>query len=104
MMDHPDDAFKDVIVESEEPGPSAIARLRGALAPRVVDAFEEGDVIRWKSGIYQYAVIKAKGKYWFTGGGSWYGTRSVNYDDLIAILNRAEVSDVAVATAWAQIV
>lgn len=83
----------------------AASRLRSALAPRVTDEFVDGDVIRWKSaGRYQYAVVKAAGRYYFTGGGRWYGAQSVTYDDLITILNRAEVSDIAVAVAWAPMV
>lgn len=107
VREEPDvDARDDyATVEAEWRGPSKADHLRTALQPKAIDPFVEGDVIRWTSSDrYRYAVIKADGRYWFTGGGAWYGTRSVNYTGLINILNRAEVSDIAVAVAWVPVV
>jgi hypothetical protein len=77
--------------------------LRDAVKKANRDTFDVGTVIRWKaSDRYDYAALKA-------GDGQWYTTaRSYNtfvpevlkFDDLLKILTRSEVSEVAVATAW----
>jgi hypothetical protein len=88
--------------------------LRDAVKKANRDTFDVGTVIRWKaSDRYDYAALKASDRYDYAalkaGDGQWYTTaRSYNtfvpevlkFDDLLKILTRSEVSEVAVATAW----
>jgi len=69
------------------------------------DEFDEGTVIRFTSGgRYTYAVIK-------TGIG-WVSTarydggkvaKTLDFDELLEVLGRSEVTDVAVATEWSEV-
>lgn len=80
--------------------------LKKALGKALRDTFETGTVIRWKaSGQYDYAVIKAGDGRWYTTAQSYntYVRGSYNFDDLLAALSKSEVSDVAVATSWAEV-
>lgn len=81
----------------------AVKGLRKALSKKVADRFKTGDVIRWTgSEKYTYAVIKdGRGKWTITADTAlFYGARSFTFDELLKILNRADTSNIGVATAW----
>lgn len=79
--------------------------LKEALAEVKRDNFPEGTVIRWvASGRYTYAALKTPV--------GWYTTarlmpdsaqrvpQVVNFDGLIAVLSKSEVTAIEVATEW----
>lgn len=70
------------------------------------DRFDDGTAIRWVSGgRYTYAALKAGGRWWITGGSAtFYGKSVFTFTELVNILRRDDVSDVAVATSWETIV
>ena len=83
---------------------AAIEGLRKALKKKVTDRFEVGTVIRWlAAGRYNYAAIKTEVG-WFTTARGYDGNGMVakcyEYEDLIEMLSRAEVTGLSVATAW----
>ena len=80
----------------------SIEKLREVLAAKVTDSFEEGDVIRWvASSTCNYAAIKTPVG-WFTTASEYNGfvAQRVSWEDLLEILQRADVSAVSVATEW----
>lgn len=82
----------------EDAAPSPLDRLRGDLDSKVTDRFPEGTVVRWKSGgRYTYAALKAGGRWWITGTANYYGGRVFDYDGLLDILGRSDVSDISAA-------
>lgn len=80
--------------------------LRKALADKITDQFEVGDVIRWRAlDRYDYAALKA-------GNGMWYTTASftngfvakvLTFDELIEVLARSESTDVMLASQWERV-
>jgi hypothetical protein len=86
----------------------AVKGLKKALKDKASDRFETGDVIRWTAaGKYSYAAIKTPA--------GWYTTASalavrvgkmpfvLDYDGLLDVLNRAETTDIKIATEWKDI-
>lgn len=84
---------------------AAVAGLRDALKEKVADKFAVGDVIRWAGGgRFTYCAIKCGNQMWaISGTGLWYGTEQKTYEQIVEILTRSDVSDVAVAQGWATI-
>ena len=62
---------------------------------------EEGTVVKWKSGVYNYAAIYAGGKWWITGTGRWYGGNVFDTAEFMDVL--AAASSVEVATTWTEV-
>lgn len=78
--------------------------LREDLGASVKDKFADGTVIRYKAADrFTYALLKTGGKWWITGSGAWYGKRTFDYDEVVEILGRSDVTDIRVATAWTEI-
>ena len=79
-------------------------RLRDALAAKVTDEFEIGDVIRWTGGgIYTYAAIKTSVGWFTTARGSMgngFVAKEYTYEALVELLASADVSVVEIATGW----
>lgn len=90
--------------EKEERGinMTGLAALREALAEKVSDTFEDGTVFRWTSGgKYDYAAIKAGGRYWLSGTYDFYNNGGVtDYTGLLDIFSRPDVTDIKIATGW----
>lgn len=83
----------------------AIKRLKKDLKAAVRDTFETGTVIRWlAAGRYTYAALKAgDGNWWLTGALGFYGRSRLTYEELIEVLNRADVTEVAVSESWVEL-
>jgi hypothetical protein len=80
--------------------------LKKALKGKNEDTFEVGDVIRWTAaGRYTYVAVKT-GIGWFTTANEYneFVDRFYkNLDDLLLVLTRSEVTDVAVSTEWTSV-
>lgn len=79
--------------------------LKSALKNKIADEFEVGTVIRWtSSGTYTYAAIKSPVG-WFTTARDYntYVPQQVTFDQLVKILQRAETTEIEVATEWQEI-
>ena len=80
--------------------------VRKALKGKAEDTFEVGTVIRWTARErYTYAAVKT-GIGWFTTANEYneFVERFYrNLDDLLEVLTRSEVTDVAVSTEWASV-
>ena len=86
---------------------NAVESLRKALKKKVVDKFEEGTVIRWTAaGRYTYAAVKTSIG-WFTTARGYDGNglvaKQYEYEELLEVLARGEVTNLSVATAWEEI-
>jgi hypothetical protein len=80
---------------------NAIESLRSAVAQKKTDKFEVGDVVRWvASGKYSYAAIKTEVGWYTTANNPYVPHKVGSFDNLVEILNRSEVSDIAVASTW----
>lgn len=80
----------------------AVKSLRKVLDKKVSDKFEVGDVIRWTAAErFTYAAIKTAAG-WFTTASNTnsFVSSYLSYEDLIEVLARSEVSDVAVSAGW----
>lgn len=79
--------------------------LKEALAEVKRDTFEDGTVIRWvASGRYTYAALKTPVG-WYTTAKAMpdYAQRVpqvVNFEQLLNVLGKSEVSKIEVATEW----
>jgi len=84
----------------------AIDSLSKALKKKNTDRFEVGDVIKWTAaGRYTYAAIKT-GAGWFTTASTrnaFVDSKLDDYEELVEILGRFEVSNIEVSTSWASI-
>lgn len=86
--------------------PAPDADLLAGLTRKVTDGvdrdrFPDGTTLRWRSADrYSYAALKAGGRWWITGGGSFYGGNVFTYARLIDILRREDVSAIEAATEW----
>ena len=81
--------------------------LRKAIKKKA-DPFNEGDVIRWESKAsngfrYRYAVIRANQQWWITGLARFYGAQVFSYEELVEILSRDDVVNVAYSSRWESI-
>lgn len=76
--------------------------LREDLGAKVTDKFEAGDVIRWiGGGRFNYCAIKCSNNMWsISGTGIWYGTEQKTYEQIVEILSRSDVSNIATAIEW----
>lgn len=77
--------------------------LRKALKSKIVDEFESGTVIRWTaSQRYTYAALKVDNGMWYTTATNFnsFVDQVVNFDTLVEILARAEVSEIQVSDNW----
>lgn len=80
----------------------AIEKLRAEISKAVKDPFEDNTVVRWVSaGRYNYAAIKTVAGWFTTANNNAFVPGVVTYEELLDILARSEVSQVAVATEWA---
>lgn len=80
--------------------------LKKAIGKANKDTFETGTVIRWvAAGRYNYAALKAGDGRWYTTAQSYntYVSGSYDFDGLLTVLTKSEVSEVAVSTDWAEI-
>lgn len=78
-----------------------IDRLRSVLSKNT-DPFDNGDVIRWSSlGRYIYAAIRTPSGWCTTATSSdMYVSPVLEYEDLVAVLNRAETTGIEVSSGW----
>lgn len=77
--------------------------LRSALANKVTDQFQAGDVIRWTAlGRYTYAAIKISDGRWYTtaAANNGYVNKILTFNELVDVLARAESTDIALASSW----
>lgn len=76
--------------------------VREVVATATKDVFPTGAIIRWQTGIYSYAAIKASNGSWYTTAASFnsFVPQIVSFEDLMEIITRSEVDEVAIATAW----
>lgn len=83
----------------------SVSKLREAIGEKD-DDFAEGEVIRWTSGgRFTYAAVKAGGRWWISGNGTWYGGHVFDFEALVKILGRSDVTNVEVADpdAWSPV-
>lgn len=65
---------------------------------------EDGTVVRWLSkDRYAYVAIKAKGRWFITGKGEWYGGNDFDHDQFLSLLRRPENSDIMVVHEWCEL-
>jgi hypothetical protein len=82
-----------------------LKELRKALKDKKTDQFEIGTVLRWEAaGRYTYAALKTPVG-WFTTARDFnhYIDQVLDFDGLVKILLRPEVTDIVVATEWEDI-
>lgn len=99
-MDNSDIETKDETVER-----APIEQLGSLInADKIRDPFNNGDVIRFKANLssrdYTFAVLRAGGRWYSTGGGTYVPQGPISYKRLVEILNRDEVYDVEAASMW----
>lgn len=76
--------------------------IREAATKTSKDTFAVGDVVRWvAAGQYTYAAVKTQIG-WFTTAspGNPYVRRQLDFDELLEVLARSEVTEIAVAINW----
>lgn len=91
------------IAEAEIGVDKGIETVRKIVAETVRDEFPDGTVIRWQaSGRYTYAAVKAGNGSWYTTAASFnsYVNQILDFEGLMDVITRSEVTEVAVATEW----
>lgn len=85
---------------------NAAAILAETLAERNTDPFKVGDVVRWTaSSNFTYAALKTPAG-WFTTartGNVYVDSRLEDYEELVEILSRSEVTDIVVSAEWEEV-
>lgn len=79
----------------------AVKVLSKRLKNRNKNRFKAGTVVAWTGGgFYNYAAIFAGDRWYVTGGGVFYGSRPLSTEDFLKVLERADTTNVRVATDW----
>lgn len=97
-----DYGYAETEVTQAEP-PSKVDILAGHLAPKTVDPFENGDVIKFKvhaGRTYSYAALKAAGMFYATGDSSLVARSGMTFKQFLDVLNRDDVSDIRISSEW----
>lgn len=95
-------ALRENISQAETGSAKGLEIVREVVATATKDVFPVGAVIRWQARQYTYAALKAGNGQWYTTSASFntFVPQILDFDDLMDVITRAEVEEVAVATAW----
>lgn len=94
--------LREKVAQAETATTKGLEVVREVVATATKDVFPTGAVIRWQAGIYTYAALKAGNGQWYTTAASFnsFVPQILSFEDLMDVITRSEVEEVAVATAW----